>query len=424
MPGIAVGPAALPTTVRFILGATIVSFFSAGAMLGQMLPLPEGRVVGGLLQDDGSAMLAITQGWAKEHEATSVLFWNSSESARTMTVPSERARSVRFAHGRIILTNCVSLPRFGSHCAWGYKIFAVNESGNAQLEWELDPRDESTWDGAWADISHDGTAWVTMGGDEKSRTFTLGRSSSPSVERTGTVLFDYAEPHMPEMGLPPVSYLDVDRGIVLTPWSGGAYIVSFRDGDVRSFPWLPHEPKATHWADREREVAWAAFTFSWQEDQGVLWAMKYDRDPEDPALWPGTTTGRTWRAYDFRDVESPAELPDRPFWTINVNAVTTSGRPHPHRGFVQITSGPTAYRIAHAWRGPDSDEPAESHVSDCQRGNPEGAAFVSSNGRHAIVIEGEASRPYARRIDLRPAPSAEGPIPDCDLDGSDSESLE
>lgn len=424
MPGIAVGLDALPTTVGWILAVTIVSSCTAGALLGQILPLPEGRVVGGVLQDDGSAMIAITQGWGKEHEATSVLFWNSDESARTMTVPSERARSVRFAHGRIILTNCVSLPRFGSHCAWGYQIFAVNESGNAQLEWELDPREESSWDGAWADISHNGTAWITMGGDERSRIFTLGRSSSPAIERTGTVLFDYAEPHMPEMGLPPVFYLDVDRGIVLTPWSGGAYILTFGDDAVRSFPWLHHEPKATQWADREREVAWAGFNFTWQEDQGVLWAMKYDRDAEDPALWPETTTGRTWRAYDFRDVESPAELPDRPFWTIDVNAVTTSGRPHPHRGFVQITSGPTAYRIAHSWRGADSEEPAENHLSDCQLGSPEGATFVSSNGGQAIVIEGATGGHRARRIDLRLAPSTNGPIPDCDLDTANSENLE
>ena len=164
--------------------------------------------------------------------------------------------------------------------------------------------------------------------------------------------------------------------------------------------------------------------YGWQEDQGVLWAMKYDRDPEDPALWPETTTGRTWRAYDLQNVQSPAELPDRPFWTIDVNAVTTSGRPHPHRGFVQITSGPTAYRIAHGWRGPDSDEPAESHLSDCQRGNPEGAAFVSSNGSQAIVIEGETGRHRARRIDLHPAPSAEGPVRDCDLDTAAPENLQ
>ncbi len=360
-------------------------------------------------------MIAVANDWGKEHEATSVLFWDSAESTRTITVPSERARSVRFAHGRFVLTNCVSLPRFGSHCAWGYQIFELNESGEAQLEWELDPREESTWDGAWAGISHDGTAWVAMGGNERRRNFALGRSSSPVIERTGTVLFDYAEPYMPEMGLPPVFYLDVDRGIVLTPWSGGAYIVTFGDDGVQSFPWLHHEPKATRWAEREREVAWAGFSFTWQEDQRVLWALNYDRDPEDPALWPETTTGRTWQAYDFRDLESPAELPDSPFWTINVNAVTTSAWPHPHRGFVQVTSGTTAYRVAHGWRSPDSHKPAVSHLSDCQRGNPEGATFVSSNGSQAIVIEGEARSHRARRIDLQLASSTEGSIPDCDL---------
>lgn len=227
---------------------------------------------------------------------------------------------------------------------------------------------------------------------------------------------------MPEMGLPPVLFLDVGRGVVLTPWSGGAYILTFGDGDVRSLPWLHHEPKATRWDERAREVAWAGLSFAYQEDESVLWAMKYDQDPENPALWPETTTGRTWQAYDFRDLASPAELPNSPFWTVNVDAVTTSAWPHPHRGFVRIVSGPTAYRLVHDWPSPDSDKSVVRHLSDCQRGNPAEATFVSPNGRHAFVIEGELRR--ARRIDLRPAPSTDGPIPDCDLNRADSENPE
>ena len=390
-------------------------------MAGQVLPLPEGPVVGGFVQDSGAAMIAVTRNWGKEHETTSVLLWDGAVSTRTITVPSERARGLRVTHGRFVLTNCVSLPEFGSHCAWAHQIYELNETGSPQLDWEWDPSKESNWGPGPESISHDGTAWVAMRGDERRRDFALGRSSSPAITRTGTIQFERAEPHMPVMGLPPVFYLDAQQGIVLTPWSGGAHIVTFTDDGVQSIPYLHHEPKTTTWHEREREVAWAGLSFTWQPDETILWARRYNRDPKDSALWPETTTNRTWLAYDFRDLGPSVKLPDSPFWSIEVDTVSTSAWPHPHRGFVEVTSWHSAYRVAHSWRRPGSSKTAERHLSDCQQGDEVGRVFVSSSGRYAIAIEGETGQHHARRIELRPAPPTADPtLEDCGLHETDS----
>ena len=307
------GLSRLPTTVRFIVTAIVVSACIAGAMAGQVLPLPEGPVVGGFVQDSGAAMIAVTRNWGKEHETTSVLLWDGAVSTRTITVPSERARGLRVTHGRFVLTNWVSLPEFGSHCAWAHQIYELNETGSPQLDWEWDPSKESNWGPGPESISHDGTAWVAMRGDERRR------------------------------------------------------------------------------------------------------------DPKDSALWPETTTNRTWLAYDFRDLGPSVKLPDSPFWSIEVDTVSTSAWPHPHRGFVEVTSWHSAYRVAHSWRRPGSSKTAERHLSDCQQGDEVGRVFVSSSGRYAIAIEGETGQHHARRIELRPAPPTSDPtLEDCGLHETDS----
>jgi len=400
-------------TMRLISAAIVASFLATGSLQGEVLSLPEGRVVGGVVRDDGTAIIATAKNWREEGETTALIWWNGS-STRTAEVPSDYALGTRFLpHGGFVLTYCPPMFDGDNHCDPVHKVYRVDETGKPRLTGEWDPRNmpnPNAWFDGSSSISSDGTAWIAMrrlGSRPDRREFTLGSTSSPKATRMETIAFESADTGIPEMGLPPVHYLDHRQGVVLIPWSGGAYILHFAETGVQVLP---------HFHEGPEKIT----SFRWQEEARVLWALVLDADFGGADTFPVPTPRRTWLAYNLGNLLPGTVPPSEPFWSIPVDPDSSFGRPHPNRGFVEVRSGSSGYRVTHSWRSPDSDEPEERHLSDCQRGK--GAAFVSSNGRHAIVIEGELRR--ARRIDLRPAPSTDGSIPDCALNRADSENPE
>ena len=209
--------------------------------------------------------------------------------------------------------------------------------------------------------------------------------------------FESVDTGSPVMGLPHVHYLDPRQGVVLIPWSGGAYMLRFAETGVQAVP---------HFHEGPGKIT----SFHWQEEARVLWALVLDSDYLGVDTFPVPRPKHTWLAYNLGKLLPGSEPPSEPFWTIPVDPATTSGWPHPRRGFVEVRSGTSGYRVAHRWRSPDSEEPAQRRLSNCRSGDPEGAIFVSSNGRHAIVIEEEADLHQARRIELRPVPPIADPI--------------
>lgn len=417
VPGIGVGLDALPTTMRLILAAIVVSSCTAGALQGEVVSLPEGRVVGGVVRDDGTAMIAVAKNWREEGETTA-LVPGSGPSTLMAEVPTDYARGVRFLPGRgFVLTSCPPMFDGDNHCDLVHRVYRLNEAGRPQLSGEWDPRNmpnPNAWFDSSSSISSDGTAWIAvraLEGRSTRREFALGTTSSPRATRMETIAFESVDAGMPEMGLPPVHYLDPGQGLVLIPWGGGAYILRFAETGVHVAP---------HFHEGPGKIT----SFRWQEEARVLWALVLDSGFLGADTFPVPRPKHTWLAYNLGNLLPGSEPPSEPFWTILVDPVSTSGWPHPHRGFVEVRSGASGFRVTHRWRSPNSEEPARRRASNCQPGDPEGAIFVSSNGDQAIVIEGEDDRHRARRIDLHLAPSTNGPIPDCDLDTANSENLE
>ena len=113
-------------------------------------------------------------------------------------------------------------------------------------------------------------------------------------------------------------FLDSDGPVVLTPWSGGAYVLHFsaNGSSPLAVPIL-------------FENGVEEYDFRWQWDERVLWAR----------------TSLYWRAYDLWDL-GLSPLGEEPFLVVE----NSTAEPHPERGAVRLATQGGRHRIEHVWR--------------------------------------------------------------------------
>ncbi len=244
-------------------------------------------------------------------------------------------------------------------------------------------------------VSGDGKAWGIV--DDAGTGFVFGRTMSRKrVARTETAEVgsarDAAVSDFKWTMAPDFVFLDSDGPVVLTPWSGGAYILHFRENGSAAYT----VPILFDGGVEE-------YDFRWQWEERVLWAR----------------TSLYWKAYHLWDL-GLSPMSEEPFWVVE----RSSAEPHPERGIVRVVSRQGGYSIEHLWRDPWSGV-EERQVSDLYQGQTpllifiaaDNEVFVSPNGRHAVVVEARRAeegdtRTYARRVDLRLAP----PLPPLEPD--------
>lgn len=366
--------------------STVLSLASAGALYPEDLPLPPGEVVGGVVENDGRALLLMRR--SRSVEDGSFFVRLSGERARRIELPGSMARRLTPLAGGRLLVDSHKGPLRDGDWAFAYEILKLKGNDGVRHVWEWNSRDFPVGAAEFpVVVSHDGRAWGTV----HATTFAFGGTRSDRAKAT-----HLDRVHLDELGArtdqwkwmsdsPRFVFLDSDGPVILTPWNNGAFVVHFTaSGSNYSVPVLQ---------DAEEE-----YGFRWQWSDRVLWAL----------------TERDWKAHHLWNL-GLSRTSDDPFWRV-AGAV----EPHPERGIVRFsTREDKSHRIEHVWRDPWSLI-EKRHASEWYRGpQPEDlvlaggrAVFVSSNGQRAVVVEDRAVDSvrgiFARRLNLR---SIVHPIP-------------
>lgn len=381
-------------TVMMSLSRIAVSILALVALSAVPLPadveLPAGRVAGGVVDDKGRIVLVVRR---TDHPADgSVLVKVEGKKTRQIGLPNMSVRRVSaLPNGRLLLSG----SEIRSDGSWDAvdQIIGAGSGEKVRLHWKFSSRefDPLGNHGVPIDISGDGKAWGLV--DERGTSFVFGRTRSRNAKigRADSADVggerDVANSELKWPMAPGFIFLDSDGPVVLTPWTGGAYILHCSKNGSS-----PHVVPIL-FGDGVEE-----YEFRWQWEERVLWVR----------------TSLYWRAYNLWDLDlSPMQ--EQPILTVGIS----SAEPHPKRGAVVLAAREGSYRIEHLWRDPWSPV-GERHVSDWYPGQPT-AFFVSPGGRHAVAIEtresGEGeSGTHARRIELTSAPPLPSIRPDVEAE--------
>ena len=370
---------------RTALSMLVCSVCGAVALAASEVVLPAGKIVNGFVDDKGRALLVVQRGGHPRDG--SVLVRLQGNKARRIALPGiSVGRFSALSNGRLLLSG---LEMSGGNGDAVKQIVGVGSRGEIRPYWKFSSREFDPLTGSHGvpiTVSGDGRAWGLV--DDSGTGFVFGRTRS---RRTGTRRSEIAdvgsERDSATSGLkwpiaPGFLFLDSDGPVILTPWSGGAYILHFATNGSSPYavPIL--------FGDGIEE-----YDFRWQWEERVLWVR----------------TSLYWKAYNLWDL-GLSPMQEEPFLVVEKAA-----EPHPQRGAVQLATQKGRYRVEHLWRDPWAPT-EESHVSEWRSGRP-AAFFVSPSGRHAIVLESReseegGSRTYAELVALTLVP----PIPPIEPD--------
>lgn len=361
---------------RTIVGG--LAFAALGTVaLAADVELPAGEVVDGFVDDKGAVLLVVRR--TNHPRDGSVVLQIKGKKTRRVNLPNISVRYVSpLSKGRLLLSG--PEMRVDGSADAVKEIVGVGRDGDLRRHWKFSSREfdpPASNHGVPINVSGDGRAWGLV--DDRGTGFVFGRTLSrrAKTQRTESAHVgaerDAATSEFKWPMAPGFVFLDSEGPVVLSPWSGGAYVLHFSasGSSPLAVPIL--------FEDRVEE-----YEFRWQWDERVLWAR----------------TSLYWKAYDFWDfgLSSP-EL--EPFLVVE-----SSAEPHPERGAVRLTTADDGYRIEHIWR--DRWSPVEEiHVSAWRSGRPV-AFFVSPSGRRSVVVETRESeqgerRNYAARVELTAA---------------------
>ncbi len=372
--------------------------------------LPPGKLVSGVVEDDGTALILITGDRFDPDDGSSLLLFSQNRT-ETFDLPGFLATSlIPLGGDRVLLNGRIGPPDIKGSLDVAMAVVEPGRNGELRRPWGWQSRDFWVTHGMhWEyfhDMAPDAQLWGAVGAGSAA---SFDRAQAPNAKelRVESVVLGSERSDTAEWLVPPdLIILHSDGPVVLTPWNcRGAYIVHFSEsgGIARIVPVL-------------LDNGVVEYEFRWQSTEKVLWAR----------------TPLYWKAYHLPDLGLSGE-PVEPFWVLERSVFPQSGR-----GIVRHVRENGSYRIEHAYRDPESSI-EERHVSDwygppqvdgasvpfeslprlvvpahpwARRG--EARAFVSSNGRHAVVVEKrgstERAKTYARRVPLRasaPRPSLE-----------------
>lgn len=382
---------------RFWTYALVVVCLTGVAQAESLIPL-SGRVAGGFVEPGGRGTLLVTD---DERRASALVLVNGRGIQGTVDLPPKRVgRSLAvLGDGRILLGSQDASTMYDR--TQHYDIVEIR--GNELVaSWSWNSRDafpgvDTGNHGFLVIFSGDGRAWGTGHGSYFSfgETERRGLTTRNMRFNVGRELTDIGKWTMFSPGF---VYLDSAGPVVVAPWNKGAFVVHFAENAspvVRPILF-----------DNGVEE----YHFQWQWEERVLWAE----------------TSLYWRGYALPDL-GVSGMDEEPIWVLDKDMAA----PHPERGVVQVTAGDGRYRVEHAWLDRVTQVEVR-HASDWYRGeyvlalgppgwrppdrpeaprvsvSPRHGIFVSSAGRHAVIVEhwerADGTRAsYARVVDLRPA---------------------
>ncbi len=362
-------------------------------LASDVLPnLGAGRVFGHFIGDEGNVVLGIKH--RRSNFQTRLVLWTGSDT-RTLEVDYGGDFPILFkdlqaapgGSDTFILKGAMKVDDT-DHGAIVYQAYRLTSSGKLRQLWSIDT---GQWiqDDPTLSVSPDGAMWGIVDGsidngrtvaDDKRLHFAFGTTKSSKIRRRETLAFDQG-PH--RAAEPEFHFLSSRGPVVLAAYADDYHILRFTDFGVNSQPVDAMRP-----VRRAYGSAWPLVR--WQADDRILWG----------------NDGHEWAAWDLWDL-GLSGFPEEPFFRFE----SSSGEPHPVRGFVRKTFTDRGYRVEHLWQSPQVEHLKEHHASDWRPGKPISVS-VSPNGRHAVALEevreekdGEVeSRQVLRRFELAPVP--------------------
>ena len=341
--------------LQFIVCAAVAAVSYAG---GGDVEMPSGEIVGGLVADDGDAFVVgrgqdVADGSFVIHKAA------RTSRGRVLDLPNTWVKRLTpVSNSKRLLLFSRKGPSLDGHGTLSLEIVKLGAGNEVRRFWTWNSRDfapDCKNECPIPVVSGDGKVWGVHSISDAAVSFVFGSTKSRKNQRAETVSFPTGDTNLWPMQ-PSFEFLASDGPVVLMPWSGGAYIVHFRDG---ASPFLVPVLQGP-----ER------LSFRWQGGDRLLWVR----------------SGRYWRAFHLWDY-GLSGFPAEPSWEVERKG---AWEPHSERGMTRIGERDGEYRIEHAWREPWT-RIEERHVSQWQQGSPPRAGgkdfLVSGNGRHALVLE-------------------------------------
>ncbi len=371
--------------------ALILALTSSGTpcLASDELPdIGDGRMFGHFIDDEGNVVLGVTYG--RSNFEARLVRWTASD-VKTLEVNHGGDFPILFKDigaapggGNEVRLHGVMVVDDSSHGEWVQQAYRLTNRSKLRRLWSIDASQWIHHETSLA-FSPDGTMWGAMahhptkGLRTEGRHFAFGSTKSANVKRRETLVFHEERRRLHDTDF---CFLSSDGPTLLAPYGNDVYLLRFTEFGVDSRPIEQLEPV---------RAAFRGMLFvRWQADDRILWG----------------NDGQEWAAWDLWDL-GLSGFPDEPFLRLE----SSSGEPHPVRGFVRKTVTDRGYRVEHLWQSPQAEHLNEHHASDWRPGKPISVS-VSPNGRHAVALEevreekdGEVeSHQVLRRFELAPLP--------------------
>lgn len=398
-----------------ILGFAVCS--TSAAQTAWDVELPDGRYVGGVIEDDGTAVVLLNRrapDWWRldrgsgraEERSFFVRLAPDGSIIDTINLPGRKGRSFwELTDGPLVLESSEPQDRDGVS-AIHTEFIELTPGGDIRRIWGWSTRDRPDW--LWMGFmpASDGKAWALYPVGEPDLGvidrlyFPWGDLEPAEAEVDGEVVLPFGDSEgdgwRPAEGQSPYPvFLDSSGPVFSVVWKDRTYILHMaEDGSVK------HRIRVFGHEYEKRSA--------WQSNERVQWS------------W----TDEHLRAYHLPDLGLSGE-DTKPFWIVDHRSVDGEIQVHRNRGVIalrgQFLSSPHGttllgdpepggrFKIDHIWRGPQAPDVEERRTTGWQTRNGGGFPYwitVSPNARFVLAVEQYTNR--TRIIAMVPAP----PVPE------------
>ena len=386
---------------------------------GWQIELPDGAFVRGFIEDDGKAVLLLTNkgypGRRPVRESVLVRLARDGSIVDMIDLPGRTASNFwRLADGRLGLssndTRDWSDPNDVS--ARHQELLELTPNGEIKRIWGWSTRDRPDWEYTYSTMSYDGEAWALYTRGQQPGSFPdeiydrlivqWGDLDPPEAEIDGeaVIRFDDAEDdglwrHAWELGYPGPVFLDSNGPVFSVVWKDRTYILHMADdGSVE------HKIPLFDGTSEER--------WGWQPEERVQWSR----------------TDEHLRAYRLPELGLSGEVME-PFWTVERNSQDGRIQVHQKRGVIalrgQFLWSPKStkligdpetggrFRVDHIWRDPLAPDAEVRRTTGWQSSSAGAFPYwirVSPNAEWVLAVQQYTN--WTRIIPMGPAP----PVPE------------
>lgn len=307
-----------------LLGFAVCS--ASAARTAWQTELPAGRLVGGVIEDNGNAVVLLRNemypGQRIVKESVFVRLAPDGSIIDTIDLPGRMASGLRRLAGDRLLLSSSDQPDHDGISAMHRELIELGPSGGLRRLWGWDTRNRPDWEYGYFVPSYDGRSWALhhqgeqrgSPGNVVDRLYIKWGDLGPDVPeidagvelRFGDSEDDGLWLHVEELGYPGPVFLDSDGPVFAVFWKDRTYVLHMADdGSVKQ--------KVRVFADASERL------HRWQWYERVLWSRTDDE----------------LRAYYLPELGLSSDTA-RPFWVVERKGEFGEVVVHPERGVIGL----------------------------------------------------------------------------------------